>query len=189
MDATLIERIETTAEIAGSALLGAAVAYGIYTWLGVSAVEPRAIYAAAAGAAAFFVTGSMLKRGARPEAPFRVPVFDLREYDSFGTDELLLTDKVSDELLLTDKLEDELLLTDADRLTRDGEMLVLDDVLAEIGPEARVVRLFDRKTMPTAGELKSRIDDHLGQGSAAAAPADASQALSDALAELKRSLR
>jgi hypothetical protein len=43
--------------------------------------------------------------------------------------------------------------------------------------------------MPTPGELKSRIDDRLGEGSAAAAPSDAAQALSDALAELKRSLR
>jgi len=69
------------------------------------------------------------------------------------------------------------------------EPLELEDVLAEIGPEARVVRLFDPKRMPTPGQMKSRIDDHLAQGSAADAPIDASQALSDALAELKRSLR
>jgi hypothetical protein len=66
---------------------------------------------------------------------------------------------------------------------------VLDDILAEIGPEARVVRLFDRKAMPTPGQLKSRIDDHIGQAPPRAAPSDASQALSEALAELRRSLR
>jgi hypothetical protein len=130
-----------------------------------------------------------------------VPVFDLREFDAFSPDELLLnetlggelvlTDTVNDELLLTERLDDELLLTEADRLPvpASGDPLVLDDVLAAIGPDSRVVRLFDRTAMPTPGQLQVRIDDHLGQGSAAADPTDASQALSDALAELKRSLR
>jgi hypothetical protein len=118
---------------------------------------------------------------ARGQSRFRVPVFDLREFDTSETGELLLTDKVDGELLLTE----------ADRLAPSASVdpLLLDDVLREIGPDARVVRLFDRKAMPTPGELKSRIDDHVGQASATAAPVDASQALSDALAELRRSLR
>jgi hypothetical protein len=99
-----------------------------------------------------------------------------------------------DELVLTDADRlgpaNELLLTLADRLDpADDDPLVLDDILAEIGPDARVVRLFDRKAMPTPGQLKTRIDNHLGQESSPATPSDASQALSDALAELKRSLR
>jgi hypothetical protein len=55
-----------------------------------------------------------------------------------------------------------------------GELL-LDDRLIAVEPDARVVRLFDPSRMPS-------VDD-----SSAAAP-DASQALSDALAQLRRSL-
>ena len=189
MDARLIDRFETCCEHAASALFGAAVGYAVYTSLLGSGFGNATIYAAAAGLGAALLSRAMLKRVARREAHFSVPVFDLREYDASGRDELLLTQPVHEELLLTDKLHDELLLTDADRFPGMHDPLVLDDVLAEIGPEARVVHLFDRKAMPSPGELKSRIDDHLGRGSAAAAQSDASQALSEALAELKRSLR
>lgn len=182
MDARLIERIETTAERLASALFGAAVGYAAYGWLSGSMVEPRlGAYGAAAAAAAFLLCDALLKRVARGRSQFRLSVFDLREYDTYA----------SDELLLTDGLDGELLLTVADRLTPSAaaDELVLDDVLGEIASDARVVRLFDRMTMPTPGELKARIDSHIGQVPAAAAPVDASQALSDALAELKRSLR
>lgn len=44
------------------------------------------------------------------------------------------------------------------------EPLVLDDILAEMAPESRVVRLFGpREEAPTAGELKDKIDQHLLQ--------------------------
>jgi len=68
------------------------------------------------------------------------------------------------------------------------EPLLLDDILAEIGTDSRVIRLFDRRSMPTAGQLQSRIANHLDAASPVEAPADAAQALSDALAELRRSL-
>ena len=89
---------------------------------------------------------------------------------------------------------EELLLTDADRLSHEPEPsaaeLLLDDVLAELGPDSRVVRLFDRTAMPTPGELRARIDRHLDSGRSPAAPiGDASQALHEALAELRRSIR
>jgi hypothetical protein len=71
--------------------------------------------------------------------------------------------------------------------------LVLDDVLAELASDSRVVQLFDRAAMPTPGELRARIDRHLdshvGTGRVSAAPPDASQALHEALAELRRSIR
>ena len=70
-----------------------------------------------------------------------------------------------------------------------GSGHVLDDVLTQINADSRVVRLFDPKLMPTPGQLKSQIDSHLGHGSPASGASDASQALSDALAELRRSLR
>ena len=52
--------------------------------------------------------------------------------------------------------------------------LVLDDKLTDAGPDSRVVRLFDRAAMPA-----SPGPEH----------PDASQALYDALAKLRRSLR
>ena len=54
--------------------------------------------------------------------------------------------------------------------------LTLEDKLVEVSPDARVVRLF--------GPSQSHYSGHPGQ-----APPDASQALSEALAELRRSLR
>ncbi|MEO5613210.1 MAG: hypothetical protein ABIT68_10785 [Sphingomicrobium sp.] len=54
--------------------------------------------------------------------------------------------------------------------------LTLEDKLVEVSPDARVIRLF--------GPSQSHHSGHPGQ-----APPDASQALSEALAELRRSLR
>lgn len=202
MDARLIDRVETTAERLASALFGAAIGYAAYGWLSAVLVQPRlGVYSIAAAAAAFLLCDRSLKRVSRGHSQFRLSVFDLRDYDTFESDELLLTDKIdgeilltepaNDELLLTEPVNDELLLSDADRLAPPvaADELVLDDILGEIASDARVVRLFDRKAMPTPGELKARIDSHIGQAPAASAPVDASQALSDALAELKRSLR
>ena len=70
-----------------------------------------------------------------------------------------------------------------------SEVLVLDDVLAELSPDSRVVRLFDARQMITPGELKADIDRHLRSASSVSSPSDATQALSDALAQLRRSLR
>lgn len=86
---------------------------------------------------------------------------------------------------------DELVLTDADRLPRaaDDEALLLDDVLAEIAPDSRVVRLFGPSAMPTPAELEDRIDRGARGGTFQAPPPDASDALFAALAELRRSLR
>jgi hypothetical protein len=92
----------------------------------------------------------------------------------------------------------ELLLTDADRLIEvypedsrgaDGGELLLDDVLAVLRPDARVVRLFDVNALPTPGQLQASIDRHLGSSGSRSAPPDASEALHQALAELRRSLR
>jgi len=196
MNAKLIDRIETGAERGASVLLAAAVGYAAHELLRrFDFQSPLGVYAIAAALAvgACLLCNDVLKRlEKRPS--LRVPVFDLREFDAFGSDELLLNETLGGELVLTDTVRDELLLTervDDDRLpaAESDDPLVLDDVLAAIGPDSRVVRLFDRTAMPTPGQLQVRIDDHLGQGSAAAAPMDASQALSDALAELKRSLR
>lgn len=79
------------------------------------------------------------------------------------------------------------LLAEADRsLAHAEDELVLEDILAALGPDSRVVRLFEPGNMPTPAEMKARIDRHL-EGNGTAAP-DASQALHDALADLRRSL-
>jgi hypothetical protein len=67
--------------------------------------------------------------------------------------------------------------------------LDLDDVLHAVGPDARVVRLFDVRAVASPTELKARVDRYLGQGASWARSPDASQALVDALTELRRSLR
>jgi hypothetical protein len=198
MDAGLIERIETGTERVASVLLGAAVAYAAYRWLSFDNVQPQlGAYAGGAGVLGYFLCSRALTTVARRTRQFPVSIFDVRELEGLDG-ELLLTDAhraEPDELVLTnaDQIEpDELLLSDSDRL--EPEPLVLDDILTELGPDSRVVRLFDRKAMPTPGQLKSRIDSHLDlgsleQGASAGGPPDASEALSAALAELRRSLR
>lgn len=188
MDAGQIDRIETGAERLASITFGAAAGYAIYAGFhSLVSLPELAVCAAAAAIVAHLLCTRALSAFASRGPQFKVRAFDVREIEALEpTGELLLTERVADELVLTDDDRvgpaEELVLGDEDRL------LVLDDVLAEIGPESRVVRLFDRKSMPTAGQLKTKIDDHLRNGSAAAQP-DASQALSDALAELRRSLR
>ena len=89
----------------------------------------------------------------------------------------------------------ELILTHAQMLKPESatgdlnDELLLDDILAGIAPDSRVVRLFDAAAMPTPGQLRERIDRHLDQGKRPTAPPDASQDLYEALAELRRSLR
>jgi len=179
----VIDRIETSTERFASASFGAAVGYAAYVGLGALVTLPElAVCAVAAAIVANLACSRTLRAFSRGGAQFKVRAFDVREIEPIE-DELQLTD--------ADRVEPaELVLTDAERLDlRHPEPLELDDVLAELGPDSRVVRLFDRKAMPTPGQLKSRIDHHHGQGASAAAHSDASQALSDALAELRRSLR
>jgi len=66
------------------------------------------------------------------------------------------------------------LLAEADRsLAHEEDELVLDDILAALNPDSRVVHLFERDAMPAPPPPRTP---------------DASQALHDALAELRRSL-
>ena len=82
---------------------------------------------------------------------------------------------------------EELLLTE--RYEPAEEPLLLEDILGEIEADSRVVRLFDPAAMPTPAQLNDRIQRHLVRGAPPAPPHDASQALHDALAELRSSLR
>ena len=96
-------------------------------------------------------------------------------------DVLLLDEPYMDELLLDQPLVEAAIEAVAE--------LLLDDPLLVPEPDSRVVQLFADGRMPTAGQLKHSIDRHLADGARPVAPSDASDALSEALAELRRSLR
>jgi hypothetical protein len=89
-----------------------------------------------------------------------------------------------EELLLTTDM-----VADPPAAAEPNAELMLDDVLARIDSDSRVVRLFGPGQMPTAREIKSSIDRHLHFTRQGLNPPDATQALSDALAQLRRSLR
>ena len=188
MNARQVERLELNVERTASLLFGGALGSAIYLWLSVSALLQWPITCAAcAGLIAAFVCFRLLASTTYRRPQFAVPVFNIREFDGFDTEELLLTDAER-----LDAEPQELILGDDDRLDGLGQQaspLLLDDILAQIGPDARVVRLFDRTQMPTPGQLRSRIDNHLSEPRQRAAIPDASSALSEALAELRRSLR
>jgi hypothetical protein len=192
MNARMINRIETSVEQVAAALLGGSAGYAAYS-LSNGGLE-RALYAAGASALAYILCLMGMKAASEGKASFDIRIFDVSNLGILEPEELLLTEQLSDELVLTqsDRLDAELVLTDADRLQGAGasmpEPLVLDDVLAAVGADARVVRLFDRKAMPTPGQMSSSIERHLDRGAGSGHP-DAAQALSDALAELRRSLR
>jgi len=203
MNAILTEQIEMNVERGAAAVFAGAVGFAFYGAFGDIPLQPElGVGIGVAAVIAYFLSRSALQTVAQREKPFSLRAFDVREIetiddalllteaDRIGGSELVLTDRIgSTELVLTegDRVQaGELLLTE--RATADDEPLELRDILHELRPDARVVRLFDRKAMPTPGQLKSRIDSHLEQG-AARPLSDASQALSDALAELRRSLR
>jgi len=108
----------------------------------------------------------------------------LPDFGSVVLDDELLLDQpylAFDELLLDQPLVDAGAVAVAE--------LLLDDPLSVPAADSRVVQLFADGRMPTAGQLKSRIDRHLAEGGQRTPTSDASDALSEALAELRRSLR
>ncbi len=163
-----VARIEKFADRAAAALLGLASGYAASRLLG---ANPAQLPASGAIAATAYVLGVRVLGAIEPR-PRRlpVPIFDVREVAPIEPAELLLTER-------------------ADQPSQGPDPLLLDDVLAELGPGSRVVRLFDPASMPTAGVLRSRIEKHLDAEAAAARSSDAAQALHEALAELRRSMR
>jgi hypothetical protein len=172
MQSASATKIEGNVDRAASALFAAAMGYAAFVWFGASAAQPLLTAETAAVAAfAFFVSVRTLG-AVQPRAPkVHVPIFDLRKLDPVEPPELLLTERFQPDPAASD------------------EALVLDDILAELGPDSRVVRLFDPAAMPTPGQLNARIERHLNGEGPPSAPPDASQALHDALAELRRSMR
>lgn len=172
MQAGSVTQIEKIIDRAASALFAAAAAYAAYAVLARHSPAPLPL-AESAGVAALAYLLSVRSLSAVQPQPARlpVPVFDVRQIEDAELPELLLTDRCEQPR------------------APEQEPLVLDDILTELEPDSRVVRLFDPAAMPTPGQLNQRIERHLAADSSAAAPNDASVALHDALEELRRSLR
>lgn len=181
------QSIEYALEGAASAWFGACVALALWLVLPL-AVTSSACVALIAGATASFGALRLLQRSG--SADFPVAAFDVAALGRSEPDDLILSDRLSPPAMAAE----ELLLKLEQRLgaganqSEDDEELLLEDMLPEIAPDSRVIRLFDPAAMPTAGELQSRIDRHLQDREESAYP-DAAQALNDALADLRRSLR
>jgi hypothetical protein len=164
MDTGHAQRIEGIASFAAAALLAVAVGFAV------SRLTPSILTVGGAAASALCIALLALRSIPPHDGEFSLVQFEPAE---LGFEEL-----------------DELLLAEGDRIgssAGDNE-LVLDDILANLREDSRVVRLFDASAMPTPGQLGARVDRHLGQAGASEAP-DASAALHEALAELRLSLR
>lgn len=183
MQAVSAIRIEANVDRAASALFAAACAYAAYAWLGFRVTEPLlAVETVAATGLAYLFAVRSLNGLNRETRRLPVAVFDVREIDPVEQSELLLTERYElPELLLTERYEAQQPASE--------EPLWLDDIVAKLSSDSRVVRLFDPAKMPTPGQLKSRIDNHLDQEATPEQHAEGVQALHEALAELRRSLR
>jgi len=172
MHVTPVMTIEKNVDRAASALFAAACAYAAYGRLVTHVVRPLVAAEVAALAALAYLLSAVALGAVRPKPRrLRVAAFDVREIDLEELPELLLTERY-----------------EAPE-PKPEEPLLLDDILAELEPDSRVVRLFDPASMPTPGQLKSRIDHHLDHEASLGQNSEAVQALHDALAELRRSLR
>lgn len=160
-----VARIERNVDRASAALFAGACAYAAYAWFAPQAAQPMLVAETGAVAALAYLL-CVRALGAIQPKPRKLPmqIFDVRQIDPHDPPDMLPA-------------------------ATEPEPLVLDDILGELGPDSRVVRLFDPAAMPTPGQLNDRIERHLGRDVPPIAPPDASQALRDALAELRRSLR
>jgi hypothetical protein len=183
MDAAIARRIERNVDRGASALFAGAAAYCTYGVLSPAIAQPiLGAYCGGAAALAYLLTVRGLMLTGVGEQRHPVPVFDLRKIDPMPVGVLILTDA---DRVAAAPAED----VAAEHSAAEPDVLVLDDIVAELDPDSRVVRLFDRQAMPTPGQLKQQIDQHLAAPAIPDDVGDASQALSDALSELRRSLR
>ncbi|MFL6733497.1 MAG: hypothetical protein ACJ8EY_02245 [Sphingomicrobium sp.] len=191
--AVSIDRTAAILDMLASAWLAGAAAVSL-ALLAPSAALPLAMVGAVLGGGGAF----RFLRSVESNPTFQIEQFSIEPTHvvfECAAEELILT---LDQRVVPDAAVapvEELLLTLEHRLQvsrkpamQSGPELLLEDVLGEIGPESRVVRLFDPALMPTAGQLHSKIERHLEAQKADSYP-DAAQALKDALADLRRSLR
>ena len=136
-----------------------------------SAVDAGAasLLAAAVGFALYQLAMSQITLAGGAAGAFTLSFFGLRRIPP-------VSDKLAPAAQAATPVAD--LLAEADRsLAHAEDELVLDDILAALNPDSRVVRLFERDAMP-----RPEVSGSAGRG-------DASQALHDALADLLRSLK
>lgn len=146
--------------------LGAAVGFAVLVLTGLVPL------AAASGATVLGAT-YLLMAGIDGSPRFALAGFDPVPVEAAAAaplPELLLTELT--ELLLDDRL--------------DEEALLLDDQLVPPGENSRVIRLFDPRSLPTAGQLHERIEGHL-HGTRQSP--DATEELHRALSDLRSALR
>ena len=162
-------------EFTPAVIFGSAVGFATSTFLAQPLVETTPI---AAGAAAFGGAWLTLSKFGSSKHRFPLPEFEQAEpeYEPSALHELLEQADVAG-------IVEQLGASFAEAPT---EELVLDDVLAAVESDSRVVRLFE--PTDTAGEMHARIEDHLRSTPRHSQP-DATQELHDALAALRRSLR
>ena len=178
-------RFDWLVELAGAAAPGLAAGFAALKLAPSFAFDPAAGMAAS-GLAAFAV-GVLGMRAVRPGA--REHAFADLRLEPIAVD--MFQGTVGEEPLL---LEDLYKATEPIEDVAEGGELLLDDPLIP-DPASRVVQLFASPPLPTAGQLKERIDRHLAADALHPVrhreepAADASAALYAALAELRRSLR
>lgn len=141
--------------------------------------QPPLASAGIASASVFAIAFAVMHAVKPAAITFALPVLD---GDAGDPGELLLDRRWSE---VAGEL-DELLLDQPLIETRSAELaeLLLDDALGAPDPDSRVVQLF------APGQLRERIDRHLANArdQQYLAPAEAADALTEALAELRRSL-
>lgn len=155
---------ERAADGAAAAAFAAAVAFA--AWSLAVATGP----ATALAAAAFLLAYALLRQVPVEQSSFALPNFELMPVEPKQAGELLLTRRHQAHRVETDNA------------------LVLEDRLA-LDPDSRVIRLFDPRRAPTSGDFQASIARPSDWSSPGSASSDASEALSAALAELRRSLR
>jgi hypothetical protein len=172
MQAASVIRIEKNVDRAASALFALACGYAANLWFAADLEQPVLGAAATAAAAFAYLMSIRALNAVQPRSErLPVPIFDVREVEPMAPSELLLTDRIDEPPAAS------------------AEPLLLDDILAQIEPGSRVVRLFDPAAMPRAGAVRARVDLHLEGEISKEQSIEAAQALHDALAELRRSLR
>ena len=163
-------------EVAPAAIFGGSVGFAVATCLG----QPLLGVAPASSAAAAFGAAWLgLSKFASPTRQFPIADFEEAEVEYEQPSALSELLEQADVAGIVEQLG-------AASDPKPAEELVLDDVLTAVESDFRVVRLFEPND--TAGELRSRIEDHL-RSSPRQTPPDATQELHDALAALRRSLR
>lgn len=160
MDLRTTETIEAVVDGAAALLFAGATAFAIMSAGGTPSP-------ALAGAGVTFLGLFLALRAVRPSEPaFAMAGFAVEPVPAVQVEELLLE------------------LSARFGKPAAADELVLDDVLVDPEPDSRVVRLFDPAAMPAGPP-----DGPFAGASAVPAPQDASQALHEALAKLRHSLR